>query len=121
MEQPINDSPETTELKKQVAELRRQTTMLYFGLALLSITLAGFVGLQERRASKDLENVRPQATQVIEANKKESAAIQAFVSQLEAYGKTHPEYAQRILARYGVGGNAPASNTPAQPAALPPK
>jgi len=120
MEQPI-ESPETAELKQQVADLRRQTSMLYLGLAVLSLTLAGFVGLQARRAAKDLEGIRPQATQVIEANKKEAPAIQGFVSQLEAYGKGHPEYSQRILARYGINPNAPASNTPAQPAALPPK
>jgi hypothetical protein len=119
MDEPIQDAGELTELKQQVADLRRQTGLLYFALAVLSLTLAGFVGLQARRAAKDLEAFRPQANQILDVNKKEAPLIQAFVSQLEAYGRHNPDYARKVLAKYGVTSNAPASTGATPPPAVP--
>lgn len=116
MEDQINHPVDTTDLRQQVSDLRRQTTVLYMALAVLSLTLAGFVGLQSRRASKDLQGIKPGATAVVDQYRKSEANIKTFVGQLQAYGRANPDYAQRILARYPVGApvaaQAPAATAP---------
>ncbi|MBC8095811.1 MAG: hypothetical protein H7Y43_08360 [Akkermansiaceae bacterium] len=104
-ENPVPASSETTDLRREVADLRRQAITLLLGTAVLSLTFAAFVGLQARRADKDLAIVRPQANQLLDVNKKDAPLIQNFVSQLEAYGKGHPDYANTVLAKYGIKSN----------------
>ncbi len=119
-ENTIPASSEAADLRQTVADLRRQTTTLYLALAILSLTVAAFVGLQARRAGKDLGAIRPQANQLLDVNKKDAPLIQNFVSQLEAYGRIHPDYANTVLAKYGIRSNAaPAAAT--SPAAAPKK
>jgi hypothetical protein len=113
-EMPLHDSSDNAQLKQQLSDLRRHATLMQLGLVILSLTFAGFVGLQARRAKNDLNALRPQATQIIDLNKKEAPQIQALVSQLEAYGRGHPEYAEKVLAKYGIksGATNPAGTLP---------
>jgi hypothetical protein len=120
-ENTLQDLSETADLKQQVAELTRQTGRLFVGLVIVSLMLASFVGLQARRADKDLDQIRPQATQLLEANKKEAPAIQGFVSQLGVYGQGHPDYAEKVLAKYGIKPGAAASTGAVSPVAAPKK
>lgn len=116
-ENTVQDASETAELRQQLADLRRQSLTLYLALTVLSLTLAAFIGVQARRAGKDLEILRPQANQLLDVNKKSAPVIQNFIAQLEAYAKGHPDYANTVLAKYGIRSNAaPASATaPAAP------
>ncbi|HEU5124335.1 MAG TPA: hypothetical protein VFW05_09760 [Verrucomicrobiae bacterium] len=115
-ENTIQDSSEAAGLRREVADLRRQANTLYIALALLSLTLAAFIGLQVRRAGKDIDAIRPQASQLVDVNKKDTPLIQSFVSQLTAYGQGHPDYADKVLSRFGIKPGAqtnPATGTPA--------
>jgi hypothetical protein len=100
-ENAIPDSSEEVDLKQQCADLRRQTNLLRIGLVVVSVTLTAFLGLQGRRAAKDLEVLRKQANQYVEANKKEGPAVQTFAAKLLEYGKTHPDFVP-ILNKYGI-------------------
>jgi hypothetical protein len=99
-----NSPNEVSELKEQCAGLQRQLTVMLLGLAICSLTLTGFVGLQVRRVSKDLQAVRPQARQVAEAAAKEMPILQSFMSKLADYGKTHPDF-QPIVNKFGLATN----------------
>ena len=90
------------DLKLQVAELTRQSNILFIGLIIVSLTLLGFVKLQARRAGQDLAQARPQANQFLEMNKKETPAFQNFLGQLAAYGQGHPDYAEKVLAKFNI-------------------
>ncbi|GEM_PF-6922631 len=118
MEQPTH-SPESADLKQQLADLRRQTAWLYLGLAVLSLTVAGFIGVQARRAAKDLDLIRPASMQAVETYRKEEPLVKNFVGQLEAYARSsNPDYNQRVFSRYAnwaKGTPAPAAPTSVTP------
>jgi hypothetical protein len=99
-----NSPNELSELKEQCAGLQRQLTLVLLGMAVCSLTLTGFVGLQVRRVSKDLTIMRPQARQVAEASAKETPMLQNFMTKLADYGKTHPDF-QPIVTKYGLATN----------------
>jgi hypothetical protein len=124
MNEPENTIQETSEaagLRQEVADLRRQANTLYVALALLSLTLAAFIGLQVRRAGKDLDAIRPQAAQLLDVNKKDAPLIQSFVSQLAAYGQGHPDYQDKVLSKFGIKPGAQTNPGVATPAAAPKK
>lgn len=103
----MNESPTTNELADQIVALRRQTFTLLLALTMVSATLTGFLYIQQRHTGKDLEAVRPQATQIIQAFAQNGQNIQNFVKQLAAFGVTHPDF-QPILKKYGIAPAAPA-------------
>lgn len=120
-ENTIQDSSEAAGLRREVADLRRQANTLYIALALLSLTLAAFIGVQVRRAGKDLDAIRPQATQLVDVNKKDAPLIQSFVSQLAAYGQVHPDYADKVLSKFGIKPGAQNNPGMVAPASAPKK
>ena len=54
--------------------------------------------------------------------KQKLPAIEGFVSQIVAYGQTHPDFRQQILVKYGIVPATPpaAAAAPAKPAAAAP-
>jgi hypothetical protein len=90
------------ELASQVAALRRQTFTLMLVLIIVSGTLTVFLYRQASLTKKDIAALKPQATQVINAFNQERPLIQSFVQQLVAYGKTHPDFEQQVLKKYGI-------------------
>lgn len=97
----VPQSSELADLKEQFAALERHTTWLFASLVVLSFTLTAFLGLQARRSGKELDMIKPQATQVIENSRQEGPQVQAFFGRLVEYGKTHPDFAP-ILTKYGL-------------------
>jgi hypothetical protein len=116
-ENTFQDSSEVAELRQQVADLNSQTTRLFIGLVIVSLMFAAFVGLQARRAGKDVDLIRPRTIELVDLNKKQAPAIQNFLSQLGAYGQGHPDYAEKILAKYGIKPVSPAAVGATQPIA----
>ena len=104
-------SPVQTELVDQIVALRHQVFTLLLALVVVSGTLTVVLYRQARLTGKDIEIIKPQATQIIEAFKRDRQGMENFVKQLASYGNTHPDF-QPILRKYGV---AP----PPQPAAAP--
>jgi hypothetical protein len=118
-ENPLPDSSELSELKQECADLRRQTSLVFLALTVMSLTFTSWLFLQARRTAKDLEIVAPQEAQIREANKKEKPVLENILSRLGAYSQNHPEFAA-ILAKYpvvrqGTNAVAPSSAIPGQP------
>ena len=92
-------------LSDQIAALQRQVFVLLLALVVVSGTLASYLYYQSRVMGKTIENVKPQAMQVIQTYKQVTAnlnhaAISNFVSQINAYASTHPDF-QPVLKKYG--------------------
>jgi hypothetical protein len=100
----MNESnPHThVEISEQICALQRQTFMLLLALIVVSGTLTVFLYRQASLARTDITNLKPQATQVINAFNQNHANIQSFVRQLAAYGQTHPDFQQQVLKKYGI-------------------
>jgi len=103
----------------EIAALRNQVYVLLVALIVVSGTLTVFLFRQTSIARKDIESVRPQAEQVINALNQNKQAIGTFVEQLVAYGQRHPEFVP-VLAKYGIApvrgipAGSPAGATPAK-------
>ena len=100
-----------TELTEQVVALRHQVFTLLLALVVVSGTLTVYLYRQSSLTGKDIAAIKPQASQIIEAFKRDQQSMEGFVKQLTAYGVTHPDF-QPILKKYGIVPSA-------QPAAVP--
>ena len=124
MEDQKPEASQIAELKEQCENLGQQVRTLLYGLVVASFTLTAFLGLQARRAGKELLAIQPQAAQVNELSKREEVGLRTFLGQLVEFSKTHPDYAA-ILEKYKIvpvkpspgAGQAPAA--PAAPATKP--
>ncbi len=96
-----SESSELGELKEQVAALNRQATFLFIALVVLSFTLTAFLGLQWRRAGKELDAMKQQVAQMQQTGKQEGPQVQALFGRLVEYGKTHPDLTP-LLNKYGA-------------------
>jgi hypothetical protein len=112
---PLTPNPQT-DLIDQVVALRHQVFLLLLALVVVSGTLTVYLYRQASVAKKDLTAVKPQATQMIEAFKRDHPMMDTFVKQLTAYGVTHPDF-QPILKKYGIVPQNQAGPTPVAPAA----
>ena len=117
MNEPDIKSPESSEvaeLKRQCSALNRQVVTLLLAIFVVSGTLTVFLGVQARRLGKNLDAIRPQARQVMDASLREGPVINNFMARLADYGRTHPDFAP-IVAKYRLGTNAaamkPGTNT----------
>jgi hypothetical protein len=107
-----------TDSSPEIAALKRQVFTLLIALIVVSGTLMVYLYRQASLSKKDLDAVRPQATQIITAFNQNQALMVNFVNQLVAYGEKHPDFVP-VLAKYGI---APVPGVPAgSPAAAPKK
>jgi hypothetical protein len=104
-ENKLMDAPETED---RYADLSRQLAMLRAAVLVASLTLTAYLYVQNRRIGKDVEVLRPQVQQLLDASKKDQDSMKAFAAKLLEYGQTHPEFTP-ILNRYGIKG-VPAAN-----------
>jgi hypothetical protein len=98
-----SESHTHTELSEQITALRRQTFTLLLALIIVSGTLTVFLYRQATLTRRDITGIKPQATQVIQIFNQNRATIQAFIQQLTTYGQAHPDFAQQVLKKYGIG------------------
>jgi hypothetical protein len=99
MNEPENNSPD--DLAAQVASLQRQVCVLLLALIVVSGTVAVYLWYQDRTSGRDLQAIRPQATQVIQAFDQDLPGMEKFVGQLITYGQAHPDF-KPILQKYGI-------------------
>ena len=104
MNETQNNSP--NELATQVASLQRQVCVLLLALIVVSGAVAVYLWYQDRTSGRDLEAIKPQATQVIQAFNQDRPGMEKFLNQLGAYGQTHPDF-RPILQKYGIVSAAP--------------
>jgi hypothetical protein len=101
MNESETNLPVQTELMDQMVALRHQVFTLLLALVVVSGTLTVILYRQARLTGKDIDAIKPTATQMIEAFKRERPGMESFVKQLTAYGNTHPDF-QPILKKYGI-------------------
>ena len=114
MNESETNPPVQTELMDQIVALRHQVFTLLLALVVVSGTLTVVLYRQAKLTGRDIEIIKPQATQIIAAFKRDQPAMENFVKQLTAYGVTHPDF-QPILKKYGIVAKQPAA-TPVVPA-----
>ncbi len=107
----MNDS------NSEIASLKSQLFAQLVALVVVSGTLTVFLYRQASVAGKDLETVKPQAQQLINAFNQNQGAVMNFVNEVVAYGEKHPEF-KPVLTKYGI---APVPGVPAGTAAAPKK
>jgi hypothetical protein len=110
MNESETNPPVQTDLMDQMVALRHQVFTLLLALVVVSGTLTVVLYRQAKLTGRDIDIIKPQATQIIAAFKRDQPAMENFVKQLTAYGFTHPDF-QPILKKYGI--------VPTQPAATP--
>ena len=101
MNEPETNLPVQTELMDQIVALRHQVFTLLLALVVVSGTLTVVLYRQARLTGRDIEGIKPQANQIIDAFKRDRQGMENFVKQLTAYGVTHPDF-QPILKKYGL-------------------
>lgn len=118
-EKEISKPASGNDLQESLAQLRFQLNSALLVVVLLAATLVFHLYRITSNAGKDVKSIPPQALVAAE-NYRTNAfpRMQAFFSQLQEYGKTHPDF-RPILIKHGLAQPAPAP-APA-PAAAPKK
>jgi hypothetical protein len=99
----MNDSNSNVEISDQIAALQRQVFILLLALIVVSGTLTVFLYRQASLARRDLDAIKPQAVQIINAFNQNHASVTNFVEALRVYGLSHPDFQQQVLKKYGIG------------------
>ncbi|MGB8167535.1 MAG: hypothetical protein WCF18_08585 [Chthoniobacteraceae bacterium] len=107
-----------TDTNSEIEALKRQVFSLLLALIVVSGTVTTYLFYQSSAAGNELNNIRPQATQIINAFNQNQALMNSFISQLVEYGKAHPDF-RPVLLKYGIvpTGTAPMAPAAAAPAA----
>jgi hypothetical protein len=97
-----------SDVEWQVAALQRQVFLLLLALVVVSATIVFYLFCESRFMGRDLDDVQPQAMQIIRTFDQHAQSIQDFNVQLGNYATTHQSF-QPILKKYGwiPGGSTP--------------
>lgn len=124
-----SSTSELAELKASCAALESQTHTLRVVLLIVVFALALFFWREAGYNGALATGMQPQIAQIsqIAAQLKQQGssfenqmqALQSAGQRLAEYGKTHPDYAQTVLAKYGINVAAAAPAPAALPAARP--
>lgn len=90
-----------SDMGNQIEALQRQVFLLLLALVVMSATVVFYLFCQSHFLSTDLDQLRPQAVQVISAYNTNRQKIEGFHQALNEYAATHPTFGQRVLAKYG--------------------
>jgi hypothetical protein len=117
---PTNPTPVASasapDASAEIQALRRLVLRLQTALIALTWIVGVYVFIHFWRARGELEVVRPQAAQIIEASKRTDAAVNQFVTQLVEYARTHPDFVP-VISKYPIQMPAGATNAAPKPAA----
>ena len=104
-----------TDTNSEIEALKRQVFSLLLALIVVSGTVTVYLYRQASVSGKDIDAIRPQATQIINAFNQNQALMNSFIGQLVEYGKAHPDF-RPVLLKYGI---VPTGTAPMAPAAAP--
>jgi len=94
-----------TELTEKCRELSRMVNLLFAGLVITSFTLTAFLGLEAKRSAKLHSFRKQQAEDTMTALKQTDAHDQAILSRLVEFGRTHPDFQNKVLVKYNITAN----------------
>jgi len=97
MEQNESSDTAILDLKDQLETVKRQSFSLLLALIVVSGTVTVYIYQQASLQGKELGALQQPASQVINAFNQNRAIMQNFVTQLNAYGQTHPDIEQLLI------------------------
>jgi hypothetical protein len=86
----------------QIEALQRQVFILMLVLLVVSASLAAYLIYESHIFHKDTENLRGQATPIINAYNAEQPYAANFLNQIRAFGATNPDFNKQVLSKYGI-------------------
>jgi len=101
-------------LSSEIAALRTQVFTLLVALIIVSGTVTVYLYRQASTLRKDIDQIEPQAKQIINAFNQNQKLMVNFVNSLVAYGQTHPEF-RPVLLKYGITPPPAGTAAPAAP------
>jgi hypothetical protein len=126
---PVSNSSEVADLKATCAALESQIHTLRVVLLLVVGALAVFFWREAGYNGALVTGMQPQIAQISQfvaqlekqgsSFEKQMQALQSVGQRLAEYGKVHPDYAQQVLAKYGINVAAAAPAPAALPVAKP--
>ncbi len=130
---PASSASEVAELKATCTALESQTHTLRVVLLIIVGVLTVFFWREAGFNGALATGMQPQIAQISQfvaqlekqgsSFEKQVQALQGVAQRLAEYGKAHPDYAQQVLAKYGINvaaaAPAPAALPVAKPAAAP--
>lgn len=108
---PVSESKSADD-SPDAAIVRWEIQRLMIAVLVVSGTLSAFLYFQARWVKRDLQIIQGPANQIIQSFKQEKPLMDAFISKVADYGKTHPDI-HPLLQKYGVMTNATASTSAA--------
>ena len=78
-------------------------THLLLALIVISGTLATYLFYESHTMSVELDNLQPQAREIVRNYDLNLPNVQKFVRTLVAYGQTHPDYQPHFEAKWTSG------------------
>lgn len=105
----------SNDAQSEIAALKNQLFVQLIALIVISGTITAYLYRQSSVASKELQAIKPQADQLINAFGQNQAAVVQFVNEAVAYGEKHPDFKQLLLKNGIVA--APAAAPAVAPAA----
>ncbi|HEY2081731.1 MAG TPA: hypothetical protein VGI88_03020 [Verrucomicrobiae bacterium] len=111
MNEPENNlqNPPRSMDSETCESLRRQINLLFGALVVTSFTLTAFLGVQARRSSLEYLVIQPRAAEADKLLQQDNAAVQSTYSKLAEFGRTHPDFQAKVLAKYKINTNVPAA------------
>jgi len=103
-ESNLQHIPRSLDAEETHESLRRQINLLFAALIISSFTLTMFLGLQARRVSIEYATTKMQAEGALRAFQENNVALQATLTRLQEFARTHPDFQKRILVRYKIDG-----------------
>ena len=97
----------TAASNETLADLRRLVNLLFASLLICSAALASFLGVQARRASTDLRDLRAKVAGASRELQQQEANDMSAFAKLEEFGRTHPDFEKTVLSKYKVATNKP--------------
>jgi hypothetical protein len=116
-ESNLQNAPRSMDAEEAHESLRRQINLLFGALLISSFTLTAFLALQAGRVSTEYATAKMQAEGALRTFQEDNVALQATLTRLQEFARTHPDFQKQILVRYKIDGPMPAAPaTPAKPA-----
>jgi hypothetical protein len=94
---PVVSDQAVSDMASQVASLQRQVLSLLLVLIVVSGTVSVYLYRQASMLRKDIDNIKPQAAQVVEVFNKNKVLMQNFINQLNGFAQKNPEVQQILL------------------------
>ena len=88
-----------TDPQSEISSLRLQNMILLVCLIAVTSSLTAFFYQQGSQAQRELANAEQM---VKDFNQNKKPVINMLYGQLSAFGKTHPDYQQQVLAKYSA-------------------